>query len=127
MEELRCSPGGYAILKLNAVFPRGLNRLHDAIENLNSSEIFTGKDEKNKVVLMRSELKDGTDWGYVIELRIPYFTQGRDEHQAKMVPSTVLLDLMQVLGIFMPANWSELRKTPAVRRGFSFLNFLTPL
>lgn len=95
---------GFAILKLNGVFPMGLNRLHVAINEMNKEFFQTGK-LRERIGLLRSEFKTSEHEdcvGYTVEIRVPYMMPGVPGKvlEKRKVPAAVLLALAQAINAF---------------------------
>lgn len=65
-----CDQTSHTILKFVGVFPQGVNRLHDAINELNGESPFK-ESQHGKVELLSSKFSREHS-SYVVEVRVPY-------------------------------------------------------
>lgn len=106
-----CDQTSDAILKFIGVFPQGINRLHDAIDELNSESPFK-ESEQGKVELLSSKFshQHGT---YVVEVCIPYGVyNGKHGSEAK-VPQSCMTKLFDAVGEFQSQEGGNVPPIPA--------------
>lgn len=99
-----CNTDATVTLKIAGVWPQGVNHLHDAIDEVNSSFPVFGDNSRKRVRLLKSNFTDESGGGsYVIEIQIPVQTRGDKYGSDLDVPLEVVAQLFSAIGIFLPS------------------------
>lgn len=93
-----CDQTQHVILKFVGVFPAGVNRLHDAIEELNGESPFK-ESERKKVELLTSKFSH-EHGSYAVEVKVPYHVWKDKSGGEEKVQQFVMVKLFDALGEF---------------------------
>lgn len=97
MTTVFCDQTSHTILKFVGVFPRGLNRIHDVIDELNGEDPFKGSARGVELLNSKFSHEHGS---YVVEVRVPYEVHNGQYGGKTKVPQSSVNKLFDAIGEF---------------------------
>jgi hypothetical protein len=103
-QTIYCAQTCNAILKLVGVYPNGINRLHDAIREINREPPFksTLSGSANGQIEILASKYAPEHKSYTIEIGIPYQVHTGGFATERKVPQSALLKLFEAVNEFQP-------------------------